>query len=121
MKETFRRTLVATILSFQCVEGVSIATVWGYGCEGSIRALKNAQQDVESAHSSFESAKSEVEFAKSMYNLCTPTRYDGCEFQRMNLNNAVQEHNDALAALKSRLTDFEYAVRNLIENASHEY
>lgn len=102
--------LVATIIALQCGGDTALATVWDYGCDSAIRALQNEQQDVESAHSDFESAKSELESARSMYNLCTPSLYDDCEFQRMTVNNAIRQYNDALDALRSHLSDFEYAV-----------
>ena len=101
---------VATIIALQCIGDTALATVWDYGCESAIRALTNEQQEVESAHSNFESAKSEMESARSMYNFCTPSRYDDCEFQRLTVNNAIQEYNDALNTLRSQLSDFEYAV-----------
>ena len=101
---------VATIIALQCIGDTALAIVWDYGCESAIRALTNEQQEVESARSNFESAKSEMESARSMYNFCTPSRYDDCEFQRLTVNNAIQEYNDALNTLRSQLSDFEYAV-----------
>lgn len=101
---------MGAVIVLQCSGDTALATVWDYGCEGAIRALKSEQQEVESAHSNFESAKNEMESARSMYNLCTPSRYDDCEFQRMTVNNAIHEYNDALDTLRSQLSDFEYAV-----------
>jgi hypothetical protein len=102
--------LVGAIIVLQCSGSIALAAVWDYGCESAISELKNEQQDVESAHSNFESAKSEMESARSMYNLCTPSLYDDCDIERMNVNNAIQEYNDAVDTLRSHLSDFEYAV-----------
>ena len=104
--------LLSCIVALQCKDQFVLAAVWDYGCEGAIGNLRNEQEEVESAHSNFESAKSELEFARSMYNLCTPSTYGDCEFERMNVNNAIHEYNDAVGTLKSQLNDFEYAVRS---------
>lgn len=105
-----RYVIFVTILALQCGGDTALATVWDYGCENAIRALKNEQQEVESAHSDFELAESEMESAKSRHNRCTPSRYEDCESQRRAVNNAIHEYNDALDTLKSQFRDFEYAV-----------
>lgn len=102
--------LVGTIMALECIGSTVLASVWDYGCEGAISELHHEQQEVESAHSNFESAKSELESAKMMYRLCSPSLYGDCDFERMNVNNAIREYNDALDTLRSRLRDFEHAV-----------
>lgn len=100
--------LVGTTMALQGIGGTVLASVWDYGCESAIRNLRNEQQEVESAHNDFESAKSEMESAKAMYNLCSPSRYDDCEFQRMTTNTAIQQYNYTLETLRDQLRDFEY-------------
>ena len=103
-------SIVLTVMILHCNGRMALAAVWDSGCEGSIGNLRDEQQEVESAHNDFESAKTEMEFARSMYALCSPSLYDDCEFQRMNVNIAVQEYNNTLETLRSQLSDFEYAL-----------
>ena len=75
------------------------AEVWEWSCESAIRKLKNAQEEAASA-------KTDIDSAKSYYELCTPSRYNTCEFERTALNNAIDDFNSAISDFDFALTSF---------------
>jgi len=96
---------IGVVILLQCHVGTALATAWDYGCESAISTLTSEQQEVEFAHSDLESAKSEMESARSTYNLCTPSRYDDCDFERMTLSHSrdhVPRRSDRLQHVGDR-------------------
>jgi len=83
------------------------SSVWDYDCERSIKYLKESQDEISQAHDRFESAKSELESKRLSYNLCTPSRWDDCSYELNVYNNAVDEYNDSLTDLKTKLSEFQ--------------
>ncbi len=75
------------------------AEVWDWHCESAIGKLKDAQEDISSA-------KEDIDSAKFTYQLCTPSRYDNCEFERLSLDNAIDEYNSAIDDFESALSSF---------------
>src|SRR5437879_2277086 len=105
-----RRFIPFSLVAFLSA-GTVMAAVWDYDCERAIKHLKNAQEGVASSHSEWESAKSELESAKSFYRICTPSRYADCEFERSQVNYAIDRYNLALSELQSKIGDFNSFVR----------
>ncbi len=93
------------VLALFLVES-AVAAIWDFECEHAILQLQGAQQEAESAHNELDSAKSELESARTMYSFCTPTRYSACDFERMQVNFAVDTYNTALADFKAKIREF---------------
>jgi hypothetical protein len=93
--------LTKSFFSFLLLFGFATSTtaeVWDWSCESAIIRLKNAQEDVAST-------KEDVDSAKTYYQLCTPSRYNDCELERMTLNGAIDDFNSAIS-------DFNYALNS---------
>lgn len=101
--------------------------IWSSGCEYSISDLEFSQQQVadeyeeyvaavdelEHAGARLETAKQEVDDWQFQYDLCKPSTYDDCEWERLNLNYAIDEYNSALSLYNSAYDTYESELDDL--------
>lgn len=106
---------------------VSDAKIWDWGCDWAIDALDSEQWDVEQAYNNYkqassdlesaalnlESAESEVARKRRSFEWCTPSQYNDCEFERRQLNSAIDDYNSALEDYQSVYGDYESALQEL--------
>ena len=89
------------------------AEIWDYDCERAIKKLRDAQQEVASAYDDLESTKSNLEYARIQYNYCTPSEWNDCEYERDQLNYAIDRYNEALENLNYSIDEFYACIQRL--------
>jgi chromosome segregation ATPase len=94
----------------------NFAQIWEDHCKEATNDLINAQKKVSEVHKQLNTAETSAESAKFEYHQCKSSEPGNCEFERMELNSAIEEYNYYINELNESLSAFRNAASKINES-----
>ena len=94
----------------------TLSQIWEDHCKQATNDLIDAQQKVSEVYKQLNSAEANAESAKFQYHQCKSFEQSKCEFERMQLNNVIEEYNYYINELNESLSAFGNASSKINES-----